>query len=725
MAVRGIPLAPLTGKLDIRGQPDLMESGSLRMRQNFSTSDEKVIERGAGWQKLFSQAAYNNTDFHDQLLTFGGTTREPITMLAEVESSNKARWLFLATQSRIAKLNQYTGNWTILGTGFGGGIGADLTGPRFQCAVLGDYVTFTNGVDMPMYYVMDSLFTADQVYTGVWSNPNGNITPANQSDTAQYFQENVTPVVLWDWDEINLVWTLSTTLLQTFQDLELINLTTARKTWMWRNCLFLADVTMDGTRLSYRIVWSDYNDPISFDPSVNGSITGFLDLDFGETILGAKPAGNSLLIYTNLGIWEMYVLDTANSASTSATTTSVFGVRKLPGIEKKSCLKYENTLADAGEYHIYMGTDRIYAFNQWMTEPDELEWINSAGSVLYDNIQDSICQAHVACIHNDEVLFSVLTANSKNGCPDITLRINKTYRTADVVDAGFTALCEYRSQMVPTIRDWIIDQNICTPAELINAGYGWTNEGLPNPLPTPSAPFTPTVIYTHETQTVAGVVTEDWTQPQASSDSLCALLSQEGFGSLLSYCEKCDTSPSLVGVGSIDWCLKEVGSVYYRERCANPTAIGASGDYGYTSSSGSYLLDGYTSIIRFAPIFGPGKIAQIEKILLNFLTVLSQSSQGPTIMNCRIGLSGQLYDPNSTNPACIKWISLTPKQLKCLSKLTAAQYASRNITPSDDLTWNMFLEARFIYIELSIAGTGGECSLSGIMANVNTKEINY
>lgn len=621
MAQKGIPVAPLTGLLDLRSQPDLLAPGSLRMRQNFQTFNQKTIGRGSGWSKLFSSSLYNNADFHDQLLVFGGSAREPITMLAEVESSNKARWLFLATQSRIAKLNQFTGNWQILGTGFGGGTGVDLSGPRFQCSVLGDYVTLTNGTDVPMSYVMDALFTADQLLTGLFSDPNGHVTPPNVTDSAQYFQESTSPLVIWNWDTVNENWFVSNNLLSPIADLALIGVTTARKTWMWRNCIFLADCTVDGSRKSYRIYWSDYNAPISFDPAVQGSITGFIDLDYGETILGGKECGGSFLIYTDRGIWELYVLNTSQPASTSNTTASVFGVQKLPGTEKNSCLKYENTLVNIGDGHLYMGTDRIYFYNQFLPKPDEVEWIHSADSVLFDDIVAEMCQAHVACIHGNEVYVSVLTTNSTNGCPDVTLRINKLYKTVDIVDSGFTALCDYRPQPIPTIRDFIIDQSICSPTGMTEYGYGWTNEGLPNPMPNPSAPFTPTCIYTHVVQFVDGIETEDWNQPNPAPDSLCALLAAEGFNTLLGYCEKCDSVPSLVGAHSTDWCLKEIGTVFYRERCTNPMAAGSTGTLGYTSSMGSYILDPYNSIIRFAPIFSPNQLSRIQKILLNFLTV--------------------------------------------------------------------------------------------------------
>ena len=719
--LKGIPLAPLSGLLDLRSQPDLLPANALRMRQNLQTVATNTIRRGQGWSKLLSQPGYNNADFHDQLLLFGGSNREPVTMLAKIESSSKARWLFLATQSRIAKLNQATGNWQILGTGFGGGAGTTLAGARFQCDCLGDYVAFTNGVDEPMYYALDSVFTASQLYDGVWPNPNGNITPANQSESAQYFQESITPITVWNWDVINLKWVLATTVLRQFSDLQLINLTTARKCWVWRNCLFFADLIMDGQRYSYRFIWSDYNGPTSFDPARTGTISGYLDLDFGETILAAKPFADSLLIYTDRNVWQVYVINTAQAASTTETTTSVFGVQKLPGLEAKSCLRYENTLVAKDESHYYMGLDRIYAFNQYMARPDPLEWIHAADLAVYQNIRSDICQAHVACLHGNEIYFSVVTSNSTNGCPDVMLRVNTMYKTVDIVDSGFTAFCEYRPQAFPTIRDWIISQQICSPETLNSEGYGWTNEGLPNPIPPPIAPFSPTVFYTHATLTKDGVTTEDYNAPTAASDSLCALLAAEGFGALLPYCEQCNAPELLVGAHSTDWCLKQLGDtenpIFYRERCTNTTAVGTTSSLGYTSAPGQYVLDPYTSLLRTALMFSPKHMSYLSRILMNFLA----NSTG--VINARIGMAGQVVDPNVPANPCIKWYDLSQKTLKCLTTLAGKLYVTES--PNNDLEWNMLISAKFLFIEISVPGTGADVQFSGMICDVESKPIRY
>ena len=163
-----------------------------------------------------------------------------------------------------------------------------------------------------MFYVMDSLFTADQLYTGSFVNPNGHITPANQSDSAQYFQQGVTPSCP----------------LELGRDKSGLGSGDESASDVRRSCPDWADYCPQNVDVAQLHIprrcddgWHPVELPIcvvglqqpdlvrSFQKRVHHRIPG---LGFGETILGGKPSGNSFLIYTNKGIWELYVLDTAN-----------------------------------------------------------------------------------------------------------------------------------------------------------------------------------------------------------------------------------------------------------------------------------------------------------------------------------------------------------------------------------------------------------------------------
>lgn len=183
----------------------------------------------------------------------------------------------------------------------------------------------------------------------------------------------------------------------------------------------------------------------------------------------------------------------------------------------------------------------------------------------------------------------------------------------------------------------------------------------------------------------------------------------------------------------------------------NGNLVGVQGDQGFdvdTSPNNYFLCDGGT--VWFATNISGGdsgawggvvSATPISSTVINQTIVnqpavsappasspfpnLPSSSQTNTVINCRIGLSGQLYDPNSTNPACIKWITLSPRQIRCLSQIDPSQFLKRNITPDKELRWDFLYEAKFIYVELSISGVGGQSFLSGIVANADAKPIKY
>lgn len=447
--LKGIPVAPLTGILDARSSPDALPAGALRYRQNFQVTDEQnKLRRGSGWAKFLTGMPYNNQDFHDQLLSLSDGIRQPPTLAFEASSSRGVRSLFIGTQSTIAQLNEYSGNWRIIGNGLGGDPITSGKARRFKSAQLGDYIAFTNDFDPPMYHILEQ----------------------NPQDLTQ---------------------TLSR-----FSDFELIGLSRARVVWEWHNCLFFADVEMDGERFASRLLWSNFKDPTSFDPAKLNSITGSKDLFQGEQILAGMPGlGGTFIIYTTKGMWEMSVV----GGDQSFAFRRIYNGEENEGI---AVLKYPNTLVSVEKGHIYCAEDGVYLFNQYSSRPERIEWLHRATSLIYKTIDTTACDAHIAAVVNDELLISVARVGAPNACPDITLRVNMTYQVVDVVDHGFTALCSYRSYRVPTIRDFIIENGICSLANLQSAGYGYGNEGLPAPLPTPSAAFTPASVYSSSSLTV-------------------------------------------------------------------------------------------------------------------------------------------------------------------------------------------------------------------------------
>lgn len=661
------PISPLTGPLDLRSIPDLLSSNGLRMRQNMQCVGQNTLRRGSGWRKLMSEANYNNSDFHDQLLSLSSAGgRQPVTMLYEATSTLQVRSLIIATQQTIAQLNAHSGGYRVLGTGFGGTYSQDALAPRFHAAQVEDYVLFANDSDKVQYLRLEQ--AADPI-TGKFINP--------------------------------------------VPDLDTIELERAKVIFAWKNVIFLANVTMGHESVPYRLVWSDYLNPIGFDPADLESITGFKDLFTHEEILAAKPVGNSMFIYTTHGVWEMIAVGGDQS----------FDFRRVYNGEEdklKGCLAYPNTLVNIHDLHCYVGNEGIYFFGQYYTAPDRPEWLHRASADLLSRIDVNACDAHVAGPYADEVIFSVATADAVNHCPDYTLRINKKYEVADVVDHGFTAIAQFAPQDVPTIRDFIVENEICTVAGLASAGYPYGPEELPRVLPGGAAAFTPEHIYTGVGQTIAGIPNiEDWNQGSASTDSLCVLLSGLRLDEI---CRTCKVAPLLIAVSSMDWCIKELGTAFYREQCQNPTATGVTDSNGYTAAVGSYLLDPITSILRFAPAFLPDAMVILSQIELKFVP---KPQDPPLQVFLRIGQSGEPADPNTG--VGMVFYQHSGKDLGYNTARNSAQHQAANTQPSGRALWNFLRTGRFLYVELSITGVGGDALFSSIEAEIKAgaKTKNY
>lgn len=663
---RGIPIAPLTGVLDCRSSPDSMPASSWRMRKNLQVVGQGKVRRGCGWSKLRTKANYGNTDFHDQLLTFtAGVPRQPITLLYQAESSLGSRSLIVAKQGAIARTNEHAGTQQILGTGFGGSQTTSATAPRFKVAGNGDYLIFTNDFDKPKYHVLE----------------------ASPVDSAP--------------------------LLQDIPDLETIGLSRAKHVWEWKDVIFFADVEMDGERFPNRIIWSDFQGPISFDPANVGSIAGLFDLYTNERILGGKRLGNSFWIYTTLGIWQMDAVGGERSFAFA---------RRYNAEENKGqgVLKYPNTLIATDEVHAYMAEDGIYIWSPYHGKPQRPEWLHRSSSILYDNLDTSQCEVHIAGFFANEAYFSVKRNGAAHDCPDITLRVHLKYEYADVQDFGWTAICNYASYNVPTIRDFIIEHAICNLAGLAAAGYPYVNESLPRPLPVSAAAFVPQSIYTSEPRVDGDITVEDYTNVSSDSNSLCALLAGE---ILDETCRKCVGPVLFVGAASDDWCLKEIGSVFYRERCVNPSAVGSTDSNGYNTAIGSYVQDPYDSILVPAPIYHVSKsLVELSEVKMDYLAV---AQANPAMASFRAGLSAQTADPNNNDLPLIVWHQHSAQALKVLSKLTMAEHLAKNTIPSLDFSWVVYRVAKVIYLEIKVAGIGGDSLFSKLISEVRLAQAQF
>ena len=152
----------------------------------------------------------------------------------------------------------------------------------------------------------------------------------------------------------------------TIADLTTIGLSAANLAVEWRGVIFLMDVVMEGSRVGHRIVWSDFNAPLSYVPGVD-SIAGFQDLDPGEIILGAAISGDSLYLFTDRSIWRVVATGDDEVYRFQQVYRSATGHRCLWGPYTLDVLPDGNV--------IYLGDNgRVYVYSPYQASPEEPEW---------------------------------------------------------------------------------------------------------------------------------------------------------------------------------------------------------------------------------------------------------------------------------------------------------------------------------------------------------------
>lgn len=682
---------PMTGPWDNRSIPSEMPPLSYRRLLNVWVPSPNRLARRFGWEKLgHVETGYNNTDLHDQILSLQTyydvvdedvepeditswpnaacgvtlntreTGRQPLTMLAAFESTRKSRLLLAATESRIYASNEHNGNWRIIGDGLGVGVD-DGTCPslRFSTSFNMDTAIFVNDYDQVLYWIFGS-------------------------DTNGCDQQAVRPI----------------------EELALIGLTRAAVTWTWKYVTFLANVEMDGQRFTNRIVWSDYQGPLSWDPAKPESIAGFQDLEYGEIILGGAEIADYFFIFTNKRIWQL---------SVKPDGTFNFNKRYTPDKTGDGCLYYKNTLVSTGKEIYYFGKDGLYSFSQYRPAPERLDGpYLASGDIFHESRTGTIsaewCNNHVAGYNSNtkEVLFSWVPDGSETGFPSRTFVFNVAYNHCSDIDHGFTAFAMYQPDTAGTFRDYLLDICACSVAQLATYGARFIKEGLPRSFPSGCATFNS--LYTNVAVVVDGANLED---PDADPDdgALCHVL-----GRPEDLCGECPDAYQFIAACSVDWCLKQFTAVYSRERCTNPTATGTSGSNGYVASVGTYVLDGYST--RLTSMAMNFRNTRDDKKMRRFeLEGVPELQDIPSTLYFRLGQSHQVVDPVDDLACGIIWHDQDEMLLECQS-VSVSTHQSQRTRPNETFEWPMYYSSMYYYFDFEITGTGGGFQMSRISVDI-------
>lgn len=372
----------------------------MRYVLNMQTTPEKKLCRRGGFDRAWADVLYDDngvllTDpnagsgvhYHNHDHHHVGGNRNPILLMYECTWGDKSRQLFDARQDRISLLDESTGYWTDLITGKGS------YGSYWTNAFLQDTVIFTNDVDNVLAY------------------PKGGV-----------MQE-----------------------IPSLRDT--MKVTKARVAVEFNGCVLLMNVVQDGVRQASRIVWCDLNLPLDWDQGKVGTVAGQQDLDLGDEILNAAVMLGSLYIYTRRKIWRCMV---ANDPSTVFSFQTVYSEPK----NQTGCLTYPRTLVCAGAAHYYMSRDGIYKYSPYVAEPIREDWMHRAAGVIF--VKADTAMAGVQCVapvaefipRTREIIFSWPVGTRTINTMSLVIQID--HQAADIVDAGFTAFCNYRRSPLAT-----------------------------------------------------------------------------------------------------------------------------------------------------------------------------------------------------------------------------------------------------------------------------------
>ena len=725
-----VPIRPLTGELDLQSGPDELADGACRWRQNFDVGRDGRLARSEGWTRLLptaSNASYNNADLHDQMIPaqvyYGDTdpkadgadethswpastcsalqqiradARQHVTMIFQCQSDNSTRRLIVATKSRIYELNENSGNWRLIGDGFGAP-GNDFAS-RWQATQNGDTIVLTNDYDPVQFYTLDA--------------------PTKGCD-----MRAVQPIT---------------------DLLDVLNIERAGAVFTSNGVTFVGNIVQGGLRYPGRNLWSDVNNPTVFDAAAQtnsgSNQTGYADMPHGGKILKYATISNTqgstagFIVYCDKVIYYATGGLTQNPLSDNPADV-VLGFnyeRVYADPDGKDCMEYPESLINDGSDHYYFRHDGFFRFNLWRGAPEYVEWLNKGGAHVISTLDRNYCNGHCAGYWKDNTRMYWSWIKVGEDAPSETFTANPENKYCSYIDHGFTSFGIFQSDPRYTWRDYLRYLCVCSDADDAST-LGYVKEGLPidNDCPSP-----PAVLFTTETMLYDGMELENWDAAGPSADSLCALLAETA--SIDDFCRECNKEVMFIGASAADMCLKEFGSAYSREVCTNAgQEVGILDGFRYRSFPGVYQSLGYLSRINYGPMdFGN---AEVEK-LLNELTAIAYVDPSLPFLwlGIRMGANDDPVDSQVADGQCdVRWQVFGRRKLQCPMTYNGQGYNDRKLAPSvkaDDLILPMLVKGRYVYLELTIGepsnaaapnsmlvpGIGGSCYLASVTMQAKT-----
>lgn len=341
---------------------------------------------------------------------------------------------------------------------------------------------------------------------------------------------------------------------------------------------------------------------------------------------------------------------------------------------------FPNSVVSDGNSLWWWAEDGIYEYNLFISEPTRPEWLHDGTKALFDSVDITCCEQPVGEYRPDTKEIWWSWPEQGHDCLNSrTFIANLKHKTSDYLDHGFTAFLNFRPDTRQTLGEWL-----------------------------------------------AQYCTTDMNQ-------LCETL---GSRVIDDFCDECSQEKVFLGASSTDLCLKDIGNVYLRERCTNPTSVGTfDGGGNYIPSAGTYADDGYFSIVRGIFPFGND---EVEKVIKGFLLdkKVTPSAGDTPWLRLRVGTAYGALDPNPqgnldafgymsdtevpighrvAGDVCeVIWRKTSNQVLLCPETRTNTSSLAANTRPNLGTEWPLYEEGRFLYYEITIIGLDGSLIVAPI-----------
>jgi hypothetical protein len=177
----------------------------------------------------------------------------------------------------------------------------------------------------------------------------------------------------------------------------------------------------------------------------------------------------------------------------------------------------------------------------------------------------------------------------------------------------------------------------------------------------------------------------------------------EGFSMLVNYRRtptalNCNESQQLIGASTRDYALKDIGTVFLKEYLA---LTGNDPTLDLPLNGAIYVAEGYASILRGMI---PTGLYDRKKVVNRVLVDDDTTAQAnPCAIQCRIGVSRNVRDPNDEDPSCsVLWIDQGLRLLACQDEASIPALQAKHQQPSGATEWQPYVEGFFLYFEFVV-----------------------